>query len=94
MRELKERIESGEFIQSTEDLEKTELNKLEKYETEKLKTFNQKIINVDEENFTVLFPVNNELVPIHVSCIRNLTKTSEKSQIVLRVNFHTPLTVS
>lgn len=94
MQELKERIESGEFVQSTEDIEKTDLSKLEKYDTEKLKSFNPKVINVDNENFTVLFPINNELVPIHVSCIRNLTKTTDKNQIVLRVNFQTPITVA
>ena len=32
MNELKERIESGEVVQSSEDLEKTDLNKIDKYD--------------------------------------------------------------
>jgi hypothetical protein len=32
MQDLKERIETGEFVQSTEDIEKTDLTKLEKYD--------------------------------------------------------------
>lgn len=32
MKELKERVESGDFVQSTEDLEKTDLSRLEDYD--------------------------------------------------------------
>lgn len=94
MTELKERVEQGEFVQASDDLEKIELIKLEPYDTERLRSFSPKDISVDHETFTVLFPVGAELVPIHVACIRNLTKTTDKSQIVLRVNLHTPLAVT
>lgn len=32
MNELKERVETGDFIQQSEDQEKTDLNKIEKYD--------------------------------------------------------------
>lgn len=78
MQELKERVESGEFIQSTEEMEKTDLAKLGGFDEEKLRNFNTKIISICEESFTVVFPIHGAQLPIHVSCIRNLTKTSDK----------------
>lgn len=78
MQELKERVDSGEFIQSSEEVEKTDLAKLGGLDEEKLKNFNAKIISICEETFTVVFPIHGAQLPIHVSCIRNLTKTSDK----------------
>ena len=38
MQELKERVDSGEFIQSSEEVEKTDLAKLSGFDEEKLKS--------------------------------------------------------
>ena len=78
MLELKERVDSGEFIQSSEEVEKTDLAKLSGFDEEKLKNLNSKVISIFEETFTVVFPIHGVLIPLHVACIRNITKTSDK----------------
>jgi nucleosome binding factor SPN SPT16 subunit len=49
-----------------------------------------KYIYVDSSRDTVLFPVNSQLVPIHVSCIKNVTKSEEGEFFVLTTEFVTP----
>ncbi len=78
MQELKERVDSGEFIQSSEEVEKTDLAKLSGFDEEKLKNINSKVISIFEETFTVVFPIQGVLMPLHAACIRNITKTSDK----------------
>jgi nucleosome binding factor SPN SPT16 subunit len=46
---------------------------------------------VDEQNFSILVPINNEqFVPFHISTINNVSKSSEGQWTYLRINFHTP----
>lgn len=49
------------------------------------------MLYVDEENWTILVPINSEqFVPFHVSTINNTGKQAEGGWTYLRINFHTP----
>lgn len=39
---------------------------------------------------TILFPINSNLVPFHISTIKNVSKTEEERSVLLRINFHIP----
>ena len=45
---------------------------------------------VDEQRQSVVLPVYGYAVPFHISTIKNVTKTEESDQIVLRINFQSP----
>lgn len=92
--ELQRRLDNDEFNQVAEASERMEINKLPLYDSERLARFDKKILQLDEEQFSAVFPIFGQRVPIHIACIRNITKHIEKSELILRVNFHHPLAVS
>jgi nucleosome binding factor SPN SPT16 subunit len=47
-------------------------------------------IYVDTRNESVLFPIHGQVVPIHVSTIKNVSKNEEGKYIYLRINFLHP----
>lgn len=89
--ELEERLKSGNFTYQTSESQKIVLEKIKAYTPE---TFPSKLnpnnVHVDVKRACVMLPVNKELVPFHVSCIKNVTKHSENKLATLRFNFFTP----
>ncbi len=94
MDELKNRIESGNFGQKESESNKVNLEKLVAYPSGKIPKYGVKHIHLDQTNQTVLFPINNKLIPFHISCIKNITKHQENQFISLRINFQTPTSSS
>jgi nucleosome binding factor SPN SPT16 subunit len=46
---------------------------------------------VDEKNFTILVPINQEqFVPFHIATVNNVSKSGEGQWTYLRINFQTP----
>ena len=91
MDNLKERIRTGEFLNNSPLSNKIVLQKLETYSKNNFpKKLAKKNIHVDPEKFAVLLPIYGNLVPFHVSCIKNVTKNQEHKYISLRFNFQTP----
>jgi nucleosome binding factor SPN SPT16 subunit len=74
--------------------ERLDINKLPLYDSERLAKYDKKLLQVDEEFFSVIFPIFGQRIPIHIACIRNITKHTEKQDLILRVNFHNPLSVT
>jgi nucleosome binding factor SPN SPT16 subunit len=43
---------------------------------------------VDEKNYTILVPINNEqFVPFHIATVNNVSKSGEGQWTYLRINF-------
>lgn len=91
MSELEERVKSGNFIEKPSQSSKLIIEKLNTYNDEKYtQNLPKNTIHVDAKNYAVLLPIGKQLVPFHIACIKNVTKTSENNQSLLRINFQTP----
>ena len=84
--ELAERIRNGTLKKSQGKSEKIDLVNINSYPNKKIPVVDSNKIHVDESAFTVLIPLNNRLLPIHISCIKNVTRHSDKKFSALRIN--------
>jgi Xaa-Pro aminopeptidase len=91
MQELEERILSGNFNSKASESSKINLEKLKAYTPENFPVkSNPRNIQVDIKRNSVLLPINGQLVPFHISVLKNVTKHSESKMASLRFNFFTP----
>lgn len=91
MQELEERVASGTFASKASESSKINLEKLKAYTPENFPVkANPRNILVDVKRNSVLLPINGQLVPFHVSCLKNVTKHAEAKVATLRFNFFTP----
>ena len=47
-------------------------------------------IYVDQKQFSLILPVNNTMIPFHISLVKNVSISDEGGFTFLRINFHTP----
>jgi nucleosome binding factor SPN SPT16 subunit len=92
MQELQSRIKLGTFnIEKPED-KRIKLESIVSYST---KQQHSKLasdqIHLDKSFKCLLLPINNRLVPFNIACIKNLTHQNIKDEVLLRVNFQTPV---
>lgn len=91
MKELEERVKSGNFNNLGERAHKVTLVKLNTYRPENFpEKLSPRTIHIDHKNYAVLLPIGKRLVPFHIACVKNVTKHLDGTQSVLRVNFHSP----
>lgn len=89
--EVNERFESGNFNFRATENTKVNLEKLQTYTSDNFpKGLNPRSIAVDAKNSAVLLPINDTLVPFHISCIKNVVKHQESKGWGLRFNFQIP----
>lgn len=65
-----------------------------------IKSYNNKIqfppdlksnkIYVDSKQYSLILPVNNTMIPFHISLVKNVSISDEGGFTFLRINFHTP----
>lgn len=93
IKEITERHKRNEIVAEAKKQRVKDLGKIQSYSSLKRmpQGMKQGQVFIDEENFTILVPVNQEqFVPFHVGTINNVTKSSEGQWTYLRINFHTP----
>ena len=88
--ELKERLKNNEFEREWRPGSKLHLTKLRAYKNRVPDGLENDSIQVDNVNNALLLPVGNELIPIHIACVKNVTIHKENDVSVLRVNMQTP----
>lgn len=95
MKELEELLASGNFNFKKQDSNKVELERIKAYTPENFPGKNNtRNISVDARRHCVLLPINGQIVPFHVSCLKNVTKHAENKMATLRFNFFTPGTAA
>lgn len=91
MAELEERVKSGNFMEKPSQNSKLIMEKLQTFSDDRqFNALPRATIQIDAKNYALLLPIGGRLVPFHIACIKNVTKHSENSQALLRVNFQTP----
>jgi len=91
--ELRKRFEDGDIAFGSKKQKVKDMGRIQSYASIKKLPHGLKrgSLHVDEENHTILVPINNEqFVPFHISTINNVSKSSEGQWTYLRINFHTP----
>ena len=48
-------------------------------------------IYIDHKNFTIFLPLFNQMVPFHISLVKNVSKSEDNAFSVLRINFVIPV---
>lgn len=48
-------------------------------------------IYIDSRNFTVFLPIFNQMIPFHISLIKNASKSEDNKYVILRINFVVPI---
>lgn len=84
--ELQERVKDGTIKKTQDKTIKTDLMKVNSYPSKKLPEGSSSKIHVDSANNAVLVPICDRLFPIHVVCIKNVTRHSDKKFTALRFN--------
>lgn len=89
--EMLERLHNGTLITSKRDHKMT-LDNLTAYKSpEDLpKTLKRNQIQIDAKNASILVPIFGQLVPLHVSVIKNVTKSDEGKIATVRINLNVP----
>lgn len=89
--QINERWRTGTLITSKRD-QKMSIDQLTSYNSpeEFPKTMKKNQINIDEKNFSIIVPVFGQMVPFHVSVLKNVTKSEEGKTSTVRLNFHVP----
>jgi nucleosome binding factor SPN SPT16 subunit len=90
--EIKERLASGNFIFKGSNKAEQHLEKIQTYSNPSKvpKNLPKNRITLDKVNDCVILPVNGQLVPFHVSVIKNINKQQDGRISSLRFNFNIP----
>ena len=84
------RVNDGSFKKSIDKIQKTDLMKFSQIKQKNCDLTSKTKIQVDKENNLVFIPINGKFLSIHIVCIKNVTKQSDKKFTALRINFQTP----
>ena len=84
--ELQRRIKEGSLQKVAEDSKKITLLNLNSYPDKPPKEISATKISFDQEHHTVFLPLDSKIFAIHVACIKNVTKHSDKKFTALRFN--------
>ncbi len=92
MKDIQERHERGQLIIANQQQKKIKIRKILTYSVHDFpRNLSKKNIHIDKKKSAILLPIGNQLVPVHVSVIKNAIKHQENDKFVsLRFNFHTP----
>nr|pir 138K protein - Tetrahymena thermophila [Tetrahymena thermophila]AAS65456.1 p138 [Tetrahymena thermophila] len=92
LKELQERYNNNGFLSNKINSRALELDKVQCYggPQDIPKEYKKNQIHIDAAHNAILLPVNGELVPFHISLIKNYSKNDEGKTHTLRLNFHNP----
>ncbi|EGR30454.1 metallopeptidase family m24, putative [Ichthyophthirius multifiliis] len=88
--ELKKRLSNNNFFSSKTNQKNFDFEKIQCFKQidDIPKDFKKNQIHIDIKHECILLPINGELVPFHISLIKNYQKIDEGKTYTLRLNFH------
>lgn len=92
LKDLEERLNNNGFASNKVNQRILDLGRVEcyKHQEDIARELNKNQIHVDMKNSAILLPINGELVPFHITLIKNYSKNDENKTHTLRLNFHQP----
>ena len=90
MADIEERVQSGNLTFSQTENSKLYLENMKSLSMENIKVTNKNKIHIDNSQFSIILPIDGQMIPFHISCLKNVTRHSDGTNSILRINFQTP----